>query len=684
MPPDAGAAAEAEGSFEPVAEALRYPPPRASTDPDRSKSWLRRLLPVVLAHPLLLWSAIAASVLSMTTSVAAPAVLGMAIDDALGQGQLAPSGLRSALAAFVRACGLSVAPGDRLALDAYLLILLALGIVRSASSGYYRYGLYRSAYHIETDLRSILYEHLTRLPFAFYDRVQAGQIISRANSDIRAIQMLLTFAPMMIVSWLSFVLALSFMLSVHVGLTVAAAFALPGIYLLGIRMRRNMFPLSWMVQSRVADLATVVDESIQGVRVVKSFAAEKRQLGALARVAQRVLWASSELVETRARFAPLMENVARLGPAFVLLYGGYLVLEGKIDGVGTLVTFNTYMIMLQAPFRVLGFFMAMSQRAEASAHRIFEILDEDIAIADKPGAQPLPPPRGEVVFDDVTFGYGNSGRKVLDGFSLRLEPGKTVALVGRTGCGKSTVARLLARFYDADAGAVRVDGHDVRDVKLISLRARIGLALDEPFLFSMSVRDNIAYGRPEASQDEVIAAARAAQAHEFVAALEKGYDTIVGERGYTLSGGQRQRIALARLFLTNPKILVLDDATSAIDVQVEQQILTALERLLEERTTLVISHRESTLRLADSVVLMEDGKVVAHGTHAELMEREPRYAAVLARAGDGARVRPAPAQKPVPGPRERMRELMTGGGAAAGAAVPGGFGGDGPIGGFGP
>jgi ATP-binding cassette subfamily B protein len=335
---------------------------------------------------------------------------------------------------------------------------------------------------------------------------------------------------------------------------------------------------------------------------------------------------------------------------------------------------------------VLGFFMAMSQRAEASAHRIFEILDEDIAIADKPGARVLPPPRGEVAFEDVTFAYGgesSGGRKVLDGFNLRVAPGETVAIVGRTGCGKSTVGRLLARFYDVDAGSVRIDGHDVRDLTLLSLRARIGLALDEPFLFSMSVRENIAYGRPSASEAEVIAAARAAQAHEFISALERGYDTVVGERGYTLSGGQRQRIALARLFLTNPPILVLDDATSAIDVQVEQQILGALEELLAERTTLIISHRESTLRLADRVVLMENGKAVATGTHAELMATEPRYAAVLAHAGDARAQRPA--QKPAPGARERMRELMGGrAGAGAGPGMSGGFGGDGPIGGFGP
>lgn len=617
----------------PVVGALPcYPPPPATVDPDRGKPWFRRLIPIVLARPLWLGSAILASISNMLTSVAAPAILGLAINDALSEAPLGHSAVRGWLRAVCEAWGLPLSASGRIPLSSYVALMAAIGVVRIGSAAYYRYGLARVAYHIETDLRSLLYDHLIRLPFSFYDRVQSGQIISRANSDIRAIQMLLAFAPMMIVSWLSFALALAFMLSVHVGLTLAATLALPGIFLVGRRMRRELFPLSWMSQSRSAEVATIIDESIQGVRVVKSFAAERRQLESLAMAAQRLQWASSELVRNRARYAPLMENIARIGPAFVLLYGGYLVLQGGIEGVGTLVTFNTYMIMLQAPFRVLGFFMSMNQRAEASAMRIFEILDEPISIADSEKAIALPPTQGRIELRDVRFGYPGTERQVLEGVSFAIEPGETVALVGRTGCGKSTIARLLGRFYDSDSGAILVDGHEVRDLTLTSLRAHIGLVLDEPFLFSMSVRDNIAYGRPEATEAEVIAAAKAAAAHDFITELEQGYDTRVGERGYTLSGGQRQRIALARLFLTNPPVVILDDATSAIDVRVEAQILDALSRLLATRTTLLITHRESSLRLADRVLWMDGGKIVAQGTHEHLLTREPGYAAVLARA----------------------------------------------------
>jgi len=303
---------------------------------------------------------------------------------------------------------------------------------------------------------------------------------------------------------------------------------------------------------------------------------------------------------------------------------------GKVT-IGSLLAFNTYVMMLAGPFRMLGFFLMMNERSKASAGRIYEILDHRSEIVEKPDAVDLVETRGAVEFRDVTFTY-SQGPTVLEGFNLKIEPGEAVAIVGRTGSGKSTIIRLLTRFYDANAGAVCIDGSDVRDLTVLSLRSHIGIVLDEPFLFSASLRDNIAYGRPRASQEDVQRAAKAANAHEFIEELPDGYETVIGERGYTLSGGQRQRIAIARTLLVNPRILVLDDATSSVDVQVEAEIHNALASLMRDRTTIVIAHRLSTIMLADRVVLVEDGKTVASGTHAELMLTEPRYVEVLAHA----------------------------------------------------
>jgi len=409
------------------------------------------------------------------------------------------------------------------------------------------------------------------------------------------------------------------------------------VYILGQRLRDQVFPLSWVTQGRMAEVAMVVDENVNGTRVVKSFAAETDQIALLAKVADRLRWSATALIEARARFNPLIEALPRLGMALVLLYGGHLAIDDQL-GIGSLFAFSGYVTMIAVPFRMFGFVLLQAQRAAASAIRIYEILDEQPEIVDRPGARALIDPRGRVEFRGVTFAYPSSegapSPSVLVDFNLVLEPGETVALVGRTGCGKSTVARLLPRFYDVAAGAVLVDGTDVRDLTLSSLRHHVSQVPDEAFLFSDSLHDNIAFGRPDATADEVVAAARVARADGFIRDMDDGYDEVVGERGYTLSGGQRQRVSIARAVLTNPRILILDDATSAVDVQTEEGIHQALVGILEDRTTLVIAHRLSTISLADRVVLLEGGRIVADGTHAHLMATEPRYAAIVAQGED--------------------------------------------------
>ena len=532
--------------------------------------------------------------------------------------------------------------GNRSDLNRWILVLLVIGAGRFASALTYRYSLHQVAWGVETDLRALLYRHLTRLPFSYYDRTQSGEVISRANSDIRSIQVLLAFGPIVSMSILAFVFAFAFMLTIHVPLTLVALSTLPGVFFFGQKMRYNVFPLTWVSQARMAELATIVDENVNGTRVVKSFAAEERQVNQLARAADHVRWANVEAIRQRAHWNPLIEALPRIGMAFVLLYGGLLAIDGRVS-IGTLFAFNAYVLMLQAPFRMFGFLLLQAQRAGAAATRVYAVLDEPITIDDPPDAIELAHPEGRIEFRGVTFAYPHAsatdrggseeGREsVLRDLDLTIEPGETVAIVGRTGSGKSTIARLLARFYDIDDGEILIDGVSIDRYTLASLRHHVGLVFDEPFLFSTSVRDNIAYGRPDAALDEIVAAASAAQAHDFITELDDGYDTVVGERGYTLSGGQRQRIAIARTLLEHPPILVLDDATSAIDVKVEAAIHDAVEDTLEERTTILIAHRLSTIALADRVVLIEGGRVVATGTHQDLLATEPRYVQILAEA----------------------------------------------------
>lgn len=521
---------------------------------------------------------------------------------------------------------------DRVSLSHYMWWLVGMTVIMLVVGYLSKQLLFRAAARVEYDLRNIVYEHLTAMSFPFYDRMQSGQLISRANSDIRAVQMYLAFAPYLLVQSGISLVSFAYMLAIDVPLAILAMLPMPLMFVASRRMQRSLFPVSWLIQARLADVATVVDENVNGVRVVKSFAAERSQLASLQKAATSVAWANVKDADLRARWTPLVQNLPRVGMAIVLLYGGYLVIHGEL-GVGAILAFNAYLMMLQVPFQVIGNLIMLGQRSSAAARRLYEVLDEKPEIADAPDAREITGLRGDVRFDDVTFGYGD-GLDVLKGFSLRLRPGETVALVGRTGTGKSTAARLLPRFYDVRAGSVSVDGHDVRDLTLHSLRDAVGVVLDEPFLFSASVRDNIAYGRPDADITDIERVARLAGAHEFITELSEGYDTVIGERGYTLSGGQRQRIAIARTLLVNPPVLVLDDATSAIDVQVEQEIHAGLRSLFAGRTTLIVAHRLSTISLADRVVLLDGGRIVADGTHKELLASTPLYAEVLAQADE--------------------------------------------------
>ncbi len=595
--------------YEPMPPAAHYDPPSGRIHPDPSLGWLRRMQPIVGSHKRSFVIAMAMAAIALLSNVAIPAVVGSGID--------------------------SIRAGDG-QVHVWVVVLLVLALARAVFTYGYRSRLYKFAYAIEYDLRSLMFRHFASMSHGFYDKVQTGQLVSRANSDIRAVQMLLAFAPFMAMMMMTFVLAFGFMLTKDVLLTLVAVSTLPLVFILGVKLRNVMFPLSWVVQGRLAEVATTVEENVTGVRVVKAFAGERRQIDVLANQARRLRWASVKVNDTRAKYAPIMENLPRLGMALTLLYGGYLAIDGRVT-VGTIITFSAYVLLLQAPFRMLGFFMIMSQRAAASAGRIFEILDTPADITDRPGAVDLVDPAGDVRFDDVRFRYGSddedsdlASADVLDHFDLHIEAGETVAIVGGTGSGKSTIARLLLRFYDVNDGAVRIDGHDVRDLTMASIRHHVGMVTDEPFLFSASIRDNIAYARPDATDDQIVAAAVAANADGFVTALPEGYDTVVGERGFTLSGGQRQRLAIARTLLADPAVLILDDATSAVDVRVEAEIHEAIERLAQHRTTIVVAHRLSTIALADRVALVEGGRLLAYDTHERLLADEPHYREVLA------------------------------------------------------
>jgi len=508
-------------------------------------------------------------------------------------------------------------------LGPWLALLVGLGVVTFGAAYLRRYRGGRVALDVQYDLRNAMYEHLHKLDFAQHDQMPTGQLVGRANSDSSLVQGLLSFFPIMSGNVLLLLTSLAIMLVLSPLLALVSVVVVPTLLVVAYRMRIQMFPATWDGQQKEGDIAQIVDEDVSGVRVVKAFGQEQRELDRVVTASKALYGSHLRAVRLQARYQPLLQAIPTLGQVGVLALGGWLALDHRIT-IGTFLAFSTYVAQLVSPARMLAGILTTAQQARAGIERIFELLDLKPAITDDPEAVELPRLRGEITFDHVGFTYQDGGQALCD-FELHVSPGETVALVGPSGSGKSTVLALLARFYDATSGAVLLDGHDVRSVTLSSLRRQIGVVFDDSFLFSSSVRSNIAFGHPDASDEEVTSAARAAGAHDFIESLPAGYDTVVGERGLTLSGGQRQRIALARALLGDPRILVLDDATSAVDAKVEQAIHAALGEIVRGRTTLLVAHRRSTVHLADRIVVVEAGRVVDQGTDAELLARCALY-----------------------------------------------------------
>jgi ATP-binding cassette subfamily B protein len=516
----------------------------------------------------------------------------------------------------------------------WLTLLVVMGVVRFILAYFRRYNGGRIALDVQHDLRTAIFRQLQRLDFARHDELQTGQLVSRASSDVALIQGLLQFLPIGVANVLMFVVSFGVMLYLSPVLTLVMLAVAPALLFTALKLRTSVFPASWDAQQKAGDVANVVEESVTGVRVVKGFGQERQQLDRLTDDSRRLFGSRVRLVKLQAKLQPAMQSIPAFGQVAVLALGGWLAIHGRIT-LGTFLAFSSYMIDLAAPVRMMASILTVGQLARAGAERIFDLLDSTPLVQDKPGAVDLHAEHGEVVFDHVSFGY-LSAEPVLRDFSLTVQPGETVALVGTSGSGKSTVGLLLPRFYDVHEGSVCIDGVDVRDVTLQSLRANIGVVFEDSFLFSDTIRSNISFGRPDATVTEIETAARAAEAHDFITRLPNGYDTVVGEQGLTLSGGQRQRVALARALLSNPRILLLDDATSSVDARVEEEIHATLRRLLAGRTTLLIAHRRSTLALADRIVVVEAGRVADAGSHDELWARCRRYRDLLSGPGDDA------------------------------------------------
>jgi ABC-type multidrug transport system fused ATPase/permease subunit len=513
---------------------------------------------------------------------------------------------------------------DRSTIYLFAFAILGLGLVRALLMMGRRLISGRQALAVEFDMRNGLYAKLQRLSFGFYDSHQTGQLMSRATVDLQAVRFFLGYGLIFFFQHVMTIVGVTaVMFVVNWRLALAATAITPFIVIVAYRYSTVSHPILRDVQQKMADVATVAEESIVGVHVVKSFAQEGTESRKFARRSESVFGRSVDANRQRALYVPLLSFLPLVAQAIVLLVGGRMVIRGDL-GFGEFIAFNVLVVMMVMPLRMLGMWIGQSQRATASGERIFEVMDEPEMVSDRPGAVDLPEGDGRVRFQSVSFGY-DERRPVLEGIDLELQPGRTVALIGHTGSGKTTLASLVPRFYDVTSGRITIDGLDVRDAKLTSLRREIGIVAQDPFLFSATVRENIAFGRPDATDEKVEEAARLAQAAEFIDDLPEGYETVIGERGITLSGGQRQRIAIARALLLDPRILLLDDATASVDATTEARIRLGLRQAMRGRTTIIIAHRLSTLALADELVVLDRGRICARGTHDELLGSSAVY-----------------------------------------------------------
>jgi ATP-binding cassette subfamily B multidrug efflux pump len=506
--------------------------------------------------------------------------------------------------------------------------LVALALGRALFSFFQGYLSEKASQSVAYDLRNAIYAKLQSLSFSYYDRAQTGQLMTRATSDVDLVR---TFTGMGFLQMLNAVVmlvgSLVALFAMNWRLALVSMFIIPlALVVFGVFATRAR-PMFTRVQQKFSTLNTVLQENLAGVRVVKAFAREPHEAERFARSNRELLAENLKVFTLLAFVIPTIFLVANLGTLTVTWYGGFQVIGGQLT-IGELVAFNTYLFMVMMPIGMLGMIAGMISQAGASAVRVFEILDTESEVSDAPDAKPLPPIEGRVAFEHVSFRYFGSGENVLSEVSFVAKPGQTVALLGATGSGKSTIINLIPRFYDVTTGRVAIDEYDVRDVTIESLRSQIGIVLQETTLFSGTIRENIAFGRPDATEEEIIAAAKAAEAHDFIMSFADGYDTQVGERGVTLSGGQKQRMAIARALLMNPRILILDDSTSSVDFETEQRIQQALERLMAGRTSFVIAQRIATVLNADQILVLDKGRVVARGTHEELMEISPIYAEI--------------------------------------------------------